>query len=31
MTDLEILAFVVSPLFALDIGAWAYWISGRET
>lgn len=31
MNDLEILAFVVSPLFALGIGAWAYWISGRET
>ncbi len=31
MTDLEFLAFVVSPLAAFAIGAWAYWISGRET
>jgi hypothetical protein len=31
VSDLEVLAFVVSPLVALAVGAWAYWISGRET
>jgi hypothetical protein len=31
MTDMQILAFVVSPLAALAFGAWAYWLSGHET